>query len=109
MKRVCVFILLAMVMIGSCAAQSTSNDAQRLVGTWSLISGSGPDNDPSYTAFVFNANGTGTYTERGGNVVNFYWGISATGDISTTQGDFKFFLSPDGRRMVRNRYAYQKN
>ena len=30
------FIVLTMVVIGSCAAQSANNEAQRIVGTWVL-------------------------------------------------------------------------
>jgi hypothetical protein len=29
-----VFFVMAMVVIGSCAAQSANNEAQRFVGTW---------------------------------------------------------------------------
>jgi hypothetical protein len=33
MKR---FIILVMVVVSLCAAQSTANDAQRLIGTWGI-------------------------------------------------------------------------
>ena len=39
MKRVVVFIVLAMVVIGSCTAQSSTSAAQKLVGTWTDIEG----------------------------------------------------------------------
>jgi hypothetical protein len=39
MKRVVVFIVLTMVVINSCTAQSATNEAQRLVGTWTDIEG----------------------------------------------------------------------
>ena len=34
MKKAVVFVVLAMVVISICAAQSTNSDAQRIVGTW---------------------------------------------------------------------------
>jgi hypothetical protein len=109
MKRFVSFVFLAMLVIGSCAAQSANNDAQRIVGTWSFINDNTNGSDPTITVWVFNANGTGTYTSKYGNE-NFYWGISATGDISTTKwGDFKIFISSDGRKMIIANYAYQKN
>ena len=102
MKKVVVFVFLAMVLIGSCAAQS-ANDTQRIVGTWTEEEG---------TVWVFNANGTGT---RGGN--NFNYGISVSGgiyiDIPSYRG-YTLYISPDGRRMIfstggQNRILFVKN
>jgi hypothetical protein len=49
MKSGFVFVVLTMVVIGSCVAQSANNDTQRIVGTWTQDGG---------TIWVFNANGT---------------------------------------------------
>ena len=103
MKKTIIFLVLAMVLIGSCAAQN-ANDAQRIVGTWTQNSSS--------TVFVFNANGTGTW---GGN--NFTYGISASGEIyvvpsadgSGIRGLSKLFMSPDGRRMFIGIEMFTKN
>jgi hypothetical protein len=88
MKKAVTFVILAMVVIGYCSAQS-ENDAQRIVGTWTQENG---------TVWVFNENGTGAK----GNV-NFYYGISSGGNIYIT-GVTKFvtilYMSPDGRRML---------
>ena len=96
MKRVIVFIVLAMVVIGSCAAQSANNDAQRLVGTWV--------SDDNVT-YVFNANGTGT---RNGN--DFFWGFSIDGSLFITahNTNYVLYMSPDGRRIIFNKTVFQK-
>ena len=101
MKRVVVFIVLAMVVIGSCTAQSATNEAQKLVGTWATDDG---------MTLVFNANGTGTYT-RDGNSGNIFWGVSTSGGLYFTgvyRGSGIFYLSPDGRRMIFDGNVYQK-
>jgi hypothetical protein len=101
MKKACCFVVLAMLVIGFCAAQS-ANDAQRLVGTWVSVDG--------IQTYVFNANGTGTYT-AGGETSNIFWGVSFSGQLCTysdrLEREATFFLSPDGRRMIWGR-AYQK-
>jgi len=98
MKKAVFLVSLVMVLVGACAAQSASNDAQRIVGTWVSKDGS--------TTFVFNANGTGTASE-GGQTENFDYGISASGEIIMSNGGyFKIFMSPDGRRMC---WAYNGN
>jgi hypothetical protein len=106
MKKIVVLIVLAIIVICPCAAQSTSNDAQRIVGTWTQV------NDtlllfPAGTVWVFNANGTGTCAGE-----NFYYGISASGGINIISygnddltiwdllGDNELFISPDGRRII---------
>ena len=106
MKKTVIFVVLAMVVVGFCAAQS-ANDAQRIVGTWVSEEG--------YT-FVFNANGTGTgsgfsdsYSSLNGN---FFWGVSISGEIGIkiTRGTFvrATYLSPDSRRMIWNDSVFQK-
>ena len=108
MKKAVVFVLLAMVVIGSCAAQS-ANDAQRVVGTW--VSEDGKN------TIVFNANGTGTYNGK-----NFNYGIFASAeiyitDVNLTVDGINWFIfgeieklgfSPDGKRMFINVSMYQK-
>jgi hypothetical protein len=94
MKKAVIFVVLAMVLIGSCAAQST-NDAQRIVGKWTNIS-----SDLLISVLVFNANGTGTMTRNNVENINFNWGISANGDIFISSiGEKKLYWSTDGRRM----------
>ena len=106
MKRVVVFIVLAMVVIGSCTAQSTTNEAQsatneaqKLVGTWV--------DDDGFT-IVLNADGTGIITNRS-TPENFFWGVSISGGLYITNaGEETFYLSPDGKRMIWRNYVYQK-
>jgi len=65
MKKVVVFVVLAMVVVGSLAVQSANNDVQRIIGTWTAED----------TVLVFNANGTGTFNGS----TNFDYGIFVTG------------------------------
>jgi len=96
MKRVVVFIVLAMVVIGSCTAQSATNEAQKLVGTWVR--------DDGFT-IVFNADGTGTIDDSS----SFFWGVSTSGELFIQRlGEGTFYLSPDGRRMIWRNSIYQK-
>jgi len=91
MKKV-VLIVLAMVVIGSCAAQSASNDAQRIVGTWN-------DNVGGDT-WVFSANGNlsvGSY--------NLKFGATNTqlAVIDSERGNFtlySFSMSSDGKTLI---------
>ena len=109
MKKGVVFVVLAIVVIGSCAAQS-ANDAQRIVGTWTT--------DDDGTTYVFNANGTGTCTSGTnwsdpGKTLNIFWGFSPNGEIfiayNSSRGSYsKYSLSPDGRRMSIGTNMYQK-
>ena len=104
MKKTVVFVVLAMVLIGSCAAQS-ANDAQRLVGTWVTEDGK---------TLVFNANGTGTGSgwrdsDRDGNI---FWGVSISGILGirfpNENWEQIFFLSPDSKRMILRGNVFQK-
>jgi len=104
MKKAVVFVVLVMVLAGSCVAQSAGNDAQRIVGTW--VS----NEDQTQITWVFNANGTGTGS-GGGRTETFDYGISAGGKIyislsSQYCGDL--YMSPDGKRMIINGQVFQK-
>jgi len=96
MKRVVVFVVLATVLIGSCATQSAFNNVHRIVGTWIQENG---------TVWVFNANGTGTAGKE-----DFTYGISGEGEIylSNGWGGRKLFMSPDGKRMIIMGVVFQK-
>jgi len=105
MKKTVIFVFLAMVLIGSCAAQSATNDAQKIVGTWVTEDGK---------TLVFNANGTGTGSnwqdsDRDGNI---FWGVSTSGVLAIVfpreYWEKTFCLSPDGRRMIYNGRVFQK-
>jgi hypothetical protein len=105
------FVVLAMVLVGSCAVQSANSGAQRIVGTWT-VEFSNNSNVPNGTVFVFNANGTAT---RGGE--NFFYGIAA--DSGIFLGYMRYpaiglYMSPDGKRIVlfvdsSEYYILQKN
>jgi len=112
MKKVVIFVVLAMLVIGFCAAQSSNNDAQRLVGTW--VSDRG-------LTYVLNANGTGTSSGRGassgkglpGHNGNIFWGVSVSGILvivwaNTDHSEGPFYLSPDGRGMIWDYVVFQK-
>ena len=102
MKRVVVFFVLAVVVVGFVSAQNTVNDAQRLVGTWV-----GVENGYTYT-LVLNANGTGTFMENG-ETENIFWGISLNGELYVSDLDVGiFYMSPDGRRMIWLDVVFQK-
>ena len=116
MKKAVIFIVLVMLVIGSCAAQSANNDAQRIVGTWTVEANPDSREDKAFTdgtIWVFNANGTGT---RGGQ--NFFYGISVDGSISyfpslRDHSNYVFsggqlYFSPDGKRMILNDVRFQK-
>jgi hypothetical protein len=91
MKKSVFFVVLAMVLISSCAVQS-ENDAQKIVGTW--VS--------EIHNVVFNANGTGIW-----NGENISFGISTGGSIILL-GSSRFpvpiettlYISPDGRKII---------
>ena len=102
MKKAVVFVILAMVLIGSITAQSTANDAQRIVGTWT---------DNTGWVWVFNANGAGV---RAGMVIsyNFLYAISANGQIrfaGELTGSYQLYVSPDGNLMMIGDWIFVKN
>ena len=105
MKKAVIFFVLAIVLISFCAAQST-NDAQRIVGTWVSENG---------ITLVFNVSGTGTssgfsVSSANGNI---FWGLSISGGICIIYpnglcSEKIYYLSPDGQRMIWNNYVLQK-
>ena len=106
MKKAVIFVVLAMVVISFCAAQS-ANDAQRIVGTWVSEQG--------YT-YVFNANGTGTSSGSDDSHLNgnIFWGISISGNVSikysgySSQFKDEIYLSPDSKRILYRNKIFQK-
>ena len=107
MKRLFVFAVLTILVIGSLAAQSAAADAQRIVGTWTIIDDNAAPSGAIWnngTVWVFNANGTGT---RGGTPFNF--GFSLNGNIGIGDGSWPVFISPNGSRMIFRGAVFQKN
>ena len=103
MKRIFVSAILAMVLVTSCAAQSAAADAQRIVGTWTVIEGGNAGE-----VWVFNANGTGTEAGRA-----FSFGISSSGSIWITgmsrDGGMSLHFAPNGSRMMIGTAVFQRN
>jgi hypothetical protein len=66
MKKLPVFLIVSLVFFGSCSAQNanaqSSNDAQRIVGTWRYVNPSGGSDDGWIWVFTFNSNGTFTFS-----------------------------------------------
>ena len=94
----------------SCFAQSSNND-QRIVGTWVYT-----DSDGDTFTYVFNANGSGTYKAtytaaskagasaeeiaRAEAVKSFTYGFSVVGEMMSDNGPSgKIYFSPDGRTL----------
>ena len=108
MKKAVVFVVLTMVMIGSCAAQNATAD-QRIVGTWIITY-----EDGRSATYVFNANGTGTRIDRDGETLKIFWGVSVSGEICISRYDnnsgnyYKYAISPDGRSMFIGSAMFQK-
>jgi len=142
MRKVLVLFIVGFVFFGSCSAQNvnaqSSNEAQRLVGTWF--------NEKN--EFVLNANGTGTFRPMAALVTeitqfygaaavtlfsgNIIWGVSVSGNLyisidfpSSDNRDIReargyvwindgirngvYYLSPDGRRLIdTNNNVFQK-
>ena len=117
MRKVFSFIIFMTVVTGFCAAQNINNDAQRLIGTWI----SEQDIYGSLT-FIFYENGTGVMSisaEGETDSENIFWGVSTSGElIYFTEPHFpideiyldfyKYFLSPDGRRLIYLGIVFQK-
>ena len=98
-KLVLVFIVLLLFGFStfSCFAQSSNND-QRIVGTWIWTSDDGNRNE----TFVFNANRSGIHTNP--EQKSFSYGISVNGEImirgQNISDDSKIYFSPDGRTLI---------
>ena len=71
MKKLLVFFIIGFMFFGSCSAQNvnaqTSNDSQRIVGTWR-----GSDNDGDSYTFTFNSDGTYVRTGYGSGNGNYF-------------------------------------
>jgi len=109
MKKAVVFVVLVMLVIGFCAAQSVNNDAQRFVGTWVSETGG--------ITYVLNANGTGTSSGRSiqSENGNIFWGVSSSGRLCIILADGDddsasgiYYFSPDGKRMILAGIVFQK-
>ena len=97
MKKKMIIALGVLLVFGfssfPCYAQSSNND-QRIVGTWV--------SEGNTLTFVFNANGTGTFTASRGSV-NFSYAVSIDGELKMVggvSGTSKIYFSPDGRIML---------
>ena len=94
MKKLVVFIVLAMVVIASSVAQSTNN-AQRIIGTW-VDNGSGK-------TWVFNANGTVSGYDEDDDAFTYNFGVADTKLAILDRGDLDIFnisISSDGRTLI---------
>jgi len=114
MKRKLIFTLGILLLFSfitvNCNAQSSTND-QRIVGTWVGTSSSG-----NTITWVFNANGSGTYTTSNGTSESFTYGLSIGGEIKIvydrydSSSDGKIYFSFDGRTVIFgfSDYVYRK-
>ena len=94
MKRFGVFVVLTVLLVSSCAAQSVNN-AQRIIGTW-------VDNNTGKT-WVFNANGTVSGTDEDGDDFQYKFGFTDTKLVfsdDSTLNVFNFSISSDGRTLI---------
>jgi len=92
MKQFIVFLLFALALNGLCFAQS-ANDAQRIVGTWTV-------DDFSLT---LNANGTYSSNQWGSGsyfVSNSKIILNKTDDESQMTSLLSYYLSADGKVLV---------
>ena len=87
MKKLLVFWIIGIIFFGACSAQNadaqSSNDAQRIVGTWRTVSGSG-----NWTI-------TGTFTN---DTFNFVAIDSLDGERRERNG--KYFISSNGNLIL---------
>jgi hypothetical protein len=99
-----VFLLVFGFSSFSCFAQSSNND-QRIVGTWICTYDNGT------ATLVFNANGSGTYSWTGSDPGSetFTYGISLSDVIYTTyHRTITLYFSPDGRTLIFDGEIYRK-
>ena len=95
MKKILVFLFIALVFFGSCSEQNvnaqSANDAQRIVGTWRA----------GTSTFTFNADGTLVFMDRDGSSQNTdYFLNNGKLIIRHNTAVFDFYLSPNGRNLV---------
>ena len=101
-----VFLLIFGFSSFSCFAQSSNND-QRIVGTWVYTSGG------FNRTLVFNANGSGTHNDTEGKEGNFTYGVSVTGSL-IARGNYPWsglqslYFSPDGGTLFFDGNIYRK-
>jgi hypothetical protein len=94
MKKAVIFVVLAMVLIGSCFAQS-ANNAQRIIGTW-------VDNNTGKT-WVFNANGTVSGADEDGDTFSYKFGVTDAKIAFFDDGTLNIFnlsISSDGKTLI---------
>jgi hypothetical protein len=94
MKRIVIFVVLAMVLIGSCFAQS-ANNTQRIIGTW-------VDNNTGKT-WVFNTNGTVTGFDEDDDPFMYKFGFTDTKLAFSDEyyiNVFNISISSDGRTLI---------
>jgi len=105
MKKALAFLVVGFVFFGSCSVQNayaqSSNDAQRIVGTWVLGNGS---------SYIFDANGTYSYTSSRDSSFNsngkyFISGskiIMKISDSDDAARAYDFYISTNGRILAIN-------
>jgi len=97
MKKVVVFFIFAMLVFGACSAKradaQSTNNAQRIIGTWTTQDGE---------TWVFNANGTGTVTDKYNNSREYKFTVIDTKLAMTVQSYTKIgdiLISSDGKTL----------
>ena len=117
MKKALAFLVVGFVFFGSCSVQNanaqSSNDAQRIVGSWKAS-----DNDGESWIYTFNADGTYTYSQGySGKMSNsngkyfvsgsilFYHRSDGESDVSSSGN---FYISPNGRVLVYGSKWFEK-
>ena len=92
MKKALVFLIVGLVFFGACSAQNvnahSSNDAQRVVGTWK---------SPGDTIFTFNADGT--FTQQSDNGRYFISSGKLIIMIGTSYRIYNIYISSNGRTL----------
>ena len=91
-----IFLFFSFVAV-NCSAQSSTND-QRIVGTWV-----GTDSRGDTITYVFNANGSGTFTDSGDSsgTRTITYGLSIDGGIKIVGSyEGKIYFSPDGKTLI---------
>ena len=123
MKKVLVFLVIGFVFFGACFAQNTnaqsSNDEQRIVGTWrTTVTKSDATLTLTYTfnsngTFVSSEIGTGRWSENDKYNKNGSYFVSGSKLITTldsflVDGMSDFYLSSNGRILAYNGFWFEK-